>query len=84
MWQDPIVAETRALREQYASRFGHDGRAIFEDILRRQAASGRQLATFPPRKPIQTSVDPQQQTAQTGEGRNRAVGSGEERTASIA
>lgn len=56
MWQDPIVAETRALREQYASRFGHDGRAIFEDILRRQAASGRQLVTFPPRKPIQTSA----------------------------
>ncbi len=67
MWQDPIVEETRALREQYASRFNHDGRAIFEDILRRQAASGRKLVTFPPRQPIQTSVDPQQQTVKTGE-----------------
>lgn len=84
MWQDPIVAETRALREQYASRFGHDGRAIFEDILRRQAESGRQLVNFPPRKPIQTSVNTQQQTAQTGEVPGKAIERGEERTASIA
>ena len=51
MWQDPIVAETRLLREQYADQCGHDAGAIFEDILRRQIASGRELVSFQARKP---------------------------------
>ncbi len=51
MWQDPIVAETRALREAYAAEFGHDPNAIFDDILKRQAQSGEKLFRFPPRKP---------------------------------
>ena len=56
MWQDPIVAETRALREQYASQFGHNAEAIFQDILRRQAAPGKVLVSYPPRKPIASKV----------------------------
>ena len=56
MWQDPIVAETRALREQYASQFGHDTDAIFQDILRRQAMPGKVLVSFPPRKPIEPKL----------------------------
>jgi hypothetical protein len=56
MWQDPIVAETRALREQYASQFGHDAEAIFQDILRRQAAPGKALVSYPPRKPVESKV----------------------------
>ncbi len=52
MWQDPIVAETRALREQYANQFGHDADAIFQDILRRQSASWKRLLTFSARKPV--------------------------------
>jgi hypothetical protein len=32
MWQDPIVKETRELREEYAEKFNHDPDAIFEDI----------------------------------------------------
>lgn len=51
MWQDPIVQETRALREQYAQQFNHDPVAIYEDILKRQAAPGRKLVSFPPRRP---------------------------------
>jgi len=51
MWQDPIVEETRRLREQYAARLGHDLDAIFEDIRRRQQQSGRKRVSFPPRKP---------------------------------
>jgi len=51
MWQDPIVAETRALREAYAAEFGHDPNAIFDDILKRQAQFGEKLFRFPPRKP---------------------------------
>ncbi len=52
MWKDPIVAETRALREQYASQFSHDTEAIFADILRRQALPGKILVSYPPRKPV--------------------------------
>ena len=52
MWQDPIVTETRALREQYANQFGHDADAIFRDILRRQRSSKKKLVSFPARKPI--------------------------------
>ncbi len=51
MWQDPIVAETRALREAYAAEFGYEPNAIFYDILKRQAQSGEKFYRFPPRKP---------------------------------
>jgi hypothetical protein len=51
MWQDPIVMETRALREQYANQFDHNADAIFQDILLRQAASGKKLVSFKHRKP---------------------------------
>lgn len=60
MWQDPIVAETRTLREQYAKQFGHDADAIFQDILNRQSASGKRLVSFPARKPIVEQVSAQQ------------------------
>ena len=56
MWQDPIVAETRALREQYASQFGRDSEAIFQDILRRQSEPGKVLVSYPPRKPVEMKL----------------------------
>ena len=52
MWQDPIVAETRALREQYANKFNNDPDAIFQDILKRQSEPGKKLVTFPARTKI--------------------------------
>lgn len=60
MWQDPIVAETRALREEYASQFGHDADAIFQDILHRQDVPEKKLVTFPARKPMVNQVPAQQ------------------------
>lgn len=54
MWQDPIVEETRELREQYAQRFNHDPDAIFEDILKRQSQTKKALVSLPPRKPRTT------------------------------
>ena len=51
MWQDPIVKETRDLREQYASKFKHDADAIFENIIKHQAKSERKRVAFPPRRP---------------------------------
>jgi hypothetical protein len=51
MWQDPIVKETRKLREKYASRLRHDPDAIFQDILKRQAASVGKIVSLSPRRP---------------------------------
>ena len=51
MWHDPVVKETRELREQYAAQFKHDADAIFEDIRKRQEESGRKCVAFPARKP---------------------------------
>ena len=51
MKRDPIVEETRKLREEYAATFGNDMDAIFEDIRKRQSMEGKNLVNFPPRKP---------------------------------
>ena len=39
MIDDPIVAEVRRAREEYARKFNYDLRAICEDIMRRQKNS---------------------------------------------
>ena len=49
--RDPIVEETRKLREEYAARFNHDPKAIFDDILKRQSLGSKKLVTLPARKP---------------------------------
>jgi len=50
MWQDPIVAETRALRDEYARQFNYDIDAIFADLVAKQATHPERLVSFPPRK----------------------------------
>jgi hypothetical protein len=50
MWQDPIVAETRALRDEYARQFNYDADAIFEDIMAKQASHPERMVSLPPRK----------------------------------
>jgi hypothetical protein len=47
MSQDPVVAETRKRRDEYAARFNHDPDAIFEDIRKRQDQKGKKLVLFP-------------------------------------
>ena len=54
MWKDPIVEETRRLRQQYSSTLNHDIDAIYEDIQRRQAQSTIKIVSFPLRKPSKT------------------------------
>ena len=51
MWQDPIVKETRELREKYASKMGHSIDAIFKDIRNRQSKRRKSIVSFPSRKP---------------------------------
>lgn len=60
MWQDPIVAETRALRDEYARQFNYDIDAIFEDLIAQQATHSERVVSFPPRKPVLDVVAPQQ------------------------
>ena len=51
MWQDPIVAETRALRDEYARQFNYDIAAIFADIAAKEAMHPEGVVSFPPRRP---------------------------------
>jgi hypothetical protein len=46
MWHDPIVQETRLLRDTFSAQHGHDADAIFEAILLRQSASKRQQVSY--------------------------------------
>ncbi len=55
MWKDPVVEETRKLREQYASKFKHDVDAIFDDIQRRQTLSDKKPVSLPARKPSKST-----------------------------
>jgi hypothetical protein len=48
---DPIVAEVRKARDEYARRFDYDLDAICRDLQQRQAQSGRKVVSFPPKRP---------------------------------
>lgn len=46
-----LIQEVRRIREENAAKFNHDLKAIYEDAVKRQKASGRKTVSFPPRKP---------------------------------
>ena len=50
MWKDPIVAETRILRDEYARQFDYDADAIFDDLIKKQAMHPERVVSLPPRK----------------------------------
>ncbi len=43
MWEDPIVAEVRDIREKLAAKFDFDVKAIFADLRKRQGSRGGRL-----------------------------------------
>ncbi len=49
--KDPIVDEVRRHRDAHASKFNYDLDAICEDLMARQARSGRTLVRLKP-KPV--------------------------------
>jgi hypothetical protein len=51
MWTDEIVEEVRRAREAHAAANGHDLRRIFQDLKRKQDASGQKAVTLQPRPP---------------------------------
>lgn len=50
MWEDPIVAEVRRVRAAHAARFNNDLMAIYRDLKREEQKSGREFASYPPRR----------------------------------
>jgi hypothetical protein len=54
MWTDEIVEEIHQIREQYAKSFNYDLDAIFADLRKKQAESGRKIVNLS-RKPGLTS-----------------------------
>ncbi len=43
MWEDPIVADVRKTREKLSAEHGHDVKAIFADLMKRQVSLGNRL-----------------------------------------
>lgn len=51
MYDDPIVAEIRRLRNEYAQRFDYDLDAICRDLHEQQRQGGRRVVRRQPRRP---------------------------------
>jgi hypothetical protein len=52
--EDPIIAEVRRAREEYAARFNFELDAIFADLQRlseQDASDGHKVVSLPPRRP---------------------------------
>jgi hypothetical protein len=50
MWEDPVVAEVRAIRDAYAKRFDYDLDAMARDLRAKEAKGGRPVIAPAPRK----------------------------------
>ena len=50
MFEDEIVEEIHRIREEYSRSFNHDLKAIFADLQKQQAESGRKVVSLS-RKP---------------------------------
>ncbi len=46
MFQDEIVEEIHRIREEYSRSFNHDLKALFADLQKQQAESGRKVVTL--------------------------------------
>lgn len=56
MWEDPIVAETRALRQEMMDEVGNDLNALFAYLQREQEKYKERLVRLPPRRPVPLGV----------------------------
>ncbi|WP_445248282.1 hypothetical protein [Microcoleus sp. OTE_8_concoct_300] len=50
MLTDEIVEEIHKIREEYAKSFNYDLDAIFADLQKKQAESGREVVKLPPKR----------------------------------
>ncbi len=51
MWEDPIVQETRAAREELAARFNHDVAALCRYLREKEGEHPDRVVTLEPRRP---------------------------------
>jgi len=56
MWEDPIVKETRAAREELAARFNHDLAALCRYLREKEREHPERVVMFEPRRPEEASV----------------------------
>ncbi len=47
---DPVLAEVRRIREEYALKFNGDVKALIEDLRRQQRESGRPTVSLEPKR----------------------------------
>ena len=59
MYRDEIVEEIHRIREEYSRSFNHNLKAIFADLQKQQAESGREIVSLS-RKPSLTKSGPAQ------------------------
>lgn len=52
MLQDEIVEEIHRIREEYSRSFNHDLKAIFADLQKQQAESGREIVRLLPKRSL--------------------------------
>jgi hypothetical protein len=55
VWEDPIVAETRALRQQLMDEVGNDLDALVKYLKERELDHPERLVSLPPRRPSTSS-----------------------------
>lgn len=48
MWEDPLVAEVRRVRDAYAAQYGYDLTALYQALKAQEAQEMRPKVTFPP------------------------------------
>ena len=57
MYDDPIVAETRKLRDEYAQRFNYDLDATCRDLQQQQARGDRAVVKRSPKRPVDENAE---------------------------
>jgi len=50
MWEDPIAAEVRKVREDYAAQFNYDLRALCRALKEAELKDPRPKVSFPPKQ----------------------------------
>lgn len=54
MFQDEIVEEIHRIREEYSRSFNHDLKALFADLQKQQAGSGRKVVSLSRKRGLTT------------------------------
>jgi len=56
MWEDPIVKETRAAREELLERFNYNLEELCEYLAQLETKSAKKSVTLEPKRPAQRKI----------------------------